>query len=81
MSSDVLRKGGAQIRPHPLPPFIKSMKKRSSVSNKLLTVTEVKVKVKVKVNLSLCLNNHHDMKTLESGGRAPYILDLDSRRR
>jgi hypothetical protein len=43
---------------------------------------ERKVKIKVKVKLSLCLTKHHAMKTYrESGGIAPRILDLGTRRR
>jgi hypothetical protein len=38
--------------------------------------------VKVKVKLSLCLTEHHAMKTYgESGGIAPRILDLGTRKR
>jgi hypothetical protein len=38
--------------------------------------------IKVKVNLSLCLSKHHAMMAyLGSGGIAPCILDLSTRRR
>jgi hypothetical protein len=36
--------------------------------------------MKVKVKLSLCLTKHHTMKTLGSGGVAPRILDLSTKR-
>jgi hypothetical protein len=35
--------------------------------------------MKVKVTLSLRLTKHHAMKTWGSGGKAPHILDLDTR--
>jgi hypothetical protein len=40
----------------------------------------LRTQVKVKVKLSLCLTKHHAMKTYwESGGIAPYTLDLGTR--
>jgi hypothetical protein len=52
------------------------------INTNATTIFILPVKVKVKIKLSPCLIKHHAMKTYwESGGIAPRILDLGTRRR